>query len=123
MLDAESKLLEQYVNTHFEQSQSARLTRFNDIIELVSANFPQATMTLEYKMPTFRLGDNWLAVGNQKNYCSVYTCMAEHLAGFKKKYPRIKTGKGCINLKDKDIFELNDLVPVIKSALTHNKNT
>ena len=79
--------------------------------------YPKAVLSMKYKMPTFTQGDGWVAVANQKNYISLYTCSAEHLEGFKMKHPKIKTGKGCINFQDRDGIPLKDLKPVIKSAM------
>ncbi len=68
-------------------------------------------------MPTYEAGEGWVAAANQKNCISLYTCSAEHLESFKRKHPKIKTGKGCINFKDSDDIPINDLIPVIKSAM------
>lgn len=75
--------------------------------------------SMRYKMPTYELGEGWIALANQKDYISVYTCSAEHIVNFKKKHPKIKTGKGCINFKDGDDIPLNDLKGVIKSAMEY----
>ena len=56
--------------------------------------FPEADVDLSYRMPTYRFGDGWVALANQKRYVSLYTCGAHHLVEFKKAYPGIKTGKG-----------------------------
>ena len=42
----------------------------------------------------------------------------KHIEPFKKKYPDIKTGKGCINFTDKVEIPLTDIKPVIVSAIT-----
>jgi uncharacterized protein YdhG (YjbR/CyaY superfamily) len=97
-----------------------RIDRFNAIYSLIVKLFPNAELSMKYKMPTFTLGEHWIALANQKHYLSIYTCNAQHLAGFQQKYPKIKTGKGCINIKDNDQFELNDLTSVITCALSVN---
>ena len=74
---------------------------------------------MKYKMPTFELDGGWIAIANQKNYVSLYTCARQHIEPFLEKYPKIKAGAGCINFKDKDVFDLADLVPVIKSAMSN----
>lgn len=98
-----------------------RIERFKAITALINLHFPKADLSMKYKMPTFEYENNWVAVANQKNYLSLYTCAAEHLGSFQKKYPKIKTGKGCINIKDNDDFIIEDLLPVIVSALTTQK--
>lgn len=94
-----------------------RKERFSLVFNAIIKEFPKADISMTYKMPTFKLNDNWLALGNQKNYISLYTCCLEHILCFKNKYPNIKTGKGCINLKDKDTFDINDLIIVAKNSL------
>ncbi len=79
--------------------------------------YPSARPSMKYKMPTYELETSWIAIANQKNYISLYTCSAEHISSFKKKYPKIQTGKGCINFKDSDEIPYEYLKPVIKSAL------
>jgi len=48
---------------------------------------------MKYKMPTYQVGDGWVAIANQKNYISLYTCGYHHIVGFKNNNPGIKTGK------------------------------
>ena len=83
--------------------------------------FPDITIDMKYKMPTYHKGDGWVALANQKNYVSLYTCGYHHIESFKAKYPQIKTGKGCINFKDKDPIPVEDLKPVIEHAILHPK--
>lgn len=94
-----------------------RAVRFEAIRSLIKSLYPAATESMRYKMPTYEHHNGWIALGNQKSYISVYTCSFEHLQAFKEKYPTIKSGKGCLNIKDKDQFELADLQSVITSAL------
>lgn len=109
------------INEYIGQIPKQRVERFNAIIQLITHQFPSATASLKYKMPTFEFEGLWIAVGNQKNYISVYTCVADHLTEFKLLHPQIKTGKGCINIKDNDDFPIEDLLCVINSALSTTK--
>lgn len=94
-----------------------RLDRFEKIRALIKSLYPDIIESMRYKMPTYEHKQGWIAVGNQKAYLSVYTCGLQHLQSFKQRYPAIKSGKGCLNLKDKDQFEINDLTSVITSAM------
>ncbi len=75
---------------------------------------------MRYKMPTYQLGEGSISIASQKHYISLYTCSAEHIAQFKNKHPKIKTGKGCINFKDSDEIPFDDLKPVVKSAMEYH---
>jgi len=98
-----------------------RKDRFLAIVDLVKSLYPDIKESMCYKMPTYKYQDGWIAIANQKNYISVNTCSPEHIAGFKRKFPGIKTGKGCINFRDSDKIPCNDLEPVIRSAIEYGK--
>jgi len=89
--------------------------------KLILRLYPDAVISMGYKMPTYRLGDGWLALANQKNYISLYTCGASHLVSYKQKHPQQKTGKGCINFRERDEIHHKDLETVIKSAIEFPK--
>jgi uncharacterized protein YdhG (YjbR/CyaY superfamily) len=76
---------------------------------------------MRYKMPTYQVGDGWVALANQKHYVSLYTCGHHHIAEFKRKYPKIRTGKGCINFRDGDHIPVEELKGVIMHAIGHPK--
>jgi len=88
------------------------------IIDMILELYPAADASMKYKMPTFKVGDGWVAVANQKNYVSLYTCSQNHIKAFSEKHPYIKTGKGCINFKQTDNLPLGDIQSVIKHALS-----
>lgn len=83
--------------------------------------FPEVDVDLSYRMPTYRFGEGWVALANQKRYVSLYTCGAHHLVEFKKAYPEIKTGKGCINFNPRDDFDDAIVREVIRHAIEHPK--
>jgi len=88
---------------------------------LITSLYPEAEIDMKYKMPTYHAGGGWVAVANQKNYVSLYTCGYHHIAPFKEKHPKIKTGKGCINFKVSDLVPLKDIELVVKHAIEHPK--
>ena len=89
--------------------------------QIVTGLFPDIQVDLHYKMPTYRLGDGWIAIANQKNYVSLYTCGYHHIEAFKLRHPGIKTGKGCINFRDRDDLPVADIEAVIRHAIEHPK--
>ena len=109
------------VEKYYRNVSSERRKRLKSIHDLITKNYPDIEINMKYKMPTFNLGKNWIAIANQKNYISVYTCSYDHMAEFKQKHPKIKTGKGCINFKDNDEIFLDDIKGVIQKALTMEK--
>lgn len=91
--------------------------------DLIVGMYPDATVDMSYKMPTYKAGDGWVALANQKHYVSLYTCAAQHIAEFKESYPDIKTGKGCINFRTADPVPLAAIRKVVKHAMQHSKPT
>ena len=55
--------------------------------------YPKANVDMTYKMPTYRVGDGWVALANQKQYISVYTCGYHQIESFKRKFPKDQNGK------------------------------
>jgi len=88
---------------------------------LILGLYPNAEVDLSCRMPTYKAKYGWVALANQKHHVSLYTCGAHHLASFKEKYPGVKTGKGCINLKDTDPFPVAALKQVVRHAIEHPK--
>lgn len=106
---------------YIDSVPSDRFDRFLSIHKAIIAIFPRIEIDMLYKMPTYRFKKGWVALANQKNYISLYTCSAKHIEKFKEKYPLIKTGKGCINFRDKDPIPIAEIKKVIKHAINQPK--
>ena len=94
-----------------------RRQRLEWLMALIDRLYPEADISMKYRMPTYSTTAGWIAVANQKHYLSVYTCKPEYLAEFRDRHPAIKGGKGCLNFRDKDELPLADLEKVIRVAL------
>ncbi|WP_338517306.1 iron chaperone [Alteromonas gracilis] len=105
------------LNSYLEALPKARRIKLQRLADLIISLYPSAEVSMKYKMPTFSIDAGWVAIANQKNYVSLYTCSAQHLEQFKQCYPTIKTGTGCINFKDKDDLPIDALKQVITSAM------
>lgn len=109
------------VKDYMASVPDSRRTRVNALHDLVMEMFPNARLDMKYRMPTYRSGEGWVAIANQKNYVSLYTCGYHHIEGFRKKNPGIKTGKGCINFRDRDELPIDDIRQVIDHAINRPK--
>jgi uncharacterized protein YdhG (YjbR/CyaY superfamily) len=109
------------VEHYFDAVPEDRKHLVDTLHSLIVGLYPQAAIDMSYRMPTYKAGDGWVALANQKRYVSLYTCGAHHIADFKKRYPSIKTGKGCINLKPADPVPEAALKKVIRHAIEHPK--
>ena len=69
-------------------------------------------------MPTYEAEKGRPAVGNQKNYWSVYTCSLEKISAYLASNPQVKHGVGCINFRKKDDVDLKAMKKVILQAMS-----
>ena len=120
--DLASKVMNIDVEQYFAQVPPGRRERINDLHSLILALYPGAAVDFRFKMPTYSVGEGWVALANQKRYISLYTCGYHHIRRFKEKHPKVKTGKGCINLADKDDLPLEDLRKVVQHAIENPKD-
>ena len=111
------------IEGYFASVPENRKSKIEALHKLITELFPQASVEMKYKMPTYRVDEGWVAIANQKNYISLYTCGYHHIERFKEKYPKIKTGKGCINFRDRDTLPLKDISDVVKHAINHPKGS
>ncbi len=111
------------VKKYMDAVTVSRKAKIDSLHTLITNAFPKAIVDMRYKMPTYHHGDGWVAISNQKNYVSLYTCGYHHIEKFKVKYPKVKTGKGCINFKDNDPMPLKDIKAVVMHAINHPKDT
>ena len=107
---------------HIKSIPPQRHDRFMSIHKLIVQLYPGAAVDMSHKIPTCRIGDTWVALANQKQYISLYTCSASHLESHKQKYPQQKTGKGCFNFNDSDEIHYDDPELVIRHAIKCAKN-
>jgi len=98
-----------------------RRKRIDTIRKAFLKSETEVAESLRYKMPTFEKGSNWAAVGNKKNYISVYFCSEEIIENIRKKHPTLSTGKGCIRIKDSQDIPMSDLVVSFKKAMKYKK--
>ena len=107
-------VVKKYIAEMPEQRREKAITLHKLVLEL----YPAVQLSMQYKMPTYHLNDNFFAWGNKKSYFSIYTCSRERIADFKAKHPEIPGGVGCINFRDRDKFPIASLKKVIRNALS-----
>ncbi|MDH5222052.1 MAG: DUF1801 domain-containing protein [Betaproteobacteria bacterium] len=95
----------------------ARRERALTLHGLILSLFPQAAISMQYRMPTYRLGENFVAWASQKRHLALYTCSDQRIAGFRARHPEVRAGKGCLRFRDGQRLPLADLAQVVKNAL------
>ncbi len=94
-----------------------RKERFTELLYRIRAWLPETKLNMKYKMPTFEIGENWVSIANRKDYVSVYTCSLELIEPYLEKHPKTKHGKGCLNFRDKDEIDYENLRKVVEKAI------
>ena len=107
----------QAIGRYIARVPAARRERALALHGLILSLFPQAAVSLDQRMPTYRLGTNTIAWGNTKQHLALYTCSAERIAGFRARHPEVRGGLGCLRFRDSQRLPLADLAQVVKNAL------
>ena len=90
---------------------------FDSLKLLIERLYPEAALTLWYRVPTFKTKLGWVALSYWKDGVSLHTNGRHNIAQFKAAYPRVKTGTGTINLKLTDDVPEESLEWVIRRAM------
>ncbi len=106
------------VDQYFSEMPEDRRIKAQTVHSLILDLYPHAQISLKYKMPTYESEKGWFAIGNQKNYWSIYTCSTEKIEDYLVKHPEAKHGKGCINFRKKDDVDLQAMKLVIQKAMS-----
>jgi hypothetical protein len=71
------------VSGYIQSIPDYRLDHFWPIHNLILNLYPDAASDMGHEIPTYRTGDGWVALANQKNYISLYTSGASHPESYK----------------------------------------
>jgi len=107
------------VRAYIDRVSDDRRALLGRLRALLLAAFPEAQEVLWWSMPTYRLGNGWVALGYRKDGVSLYTCSAEHIIAFKAAHPRFRTGKACVNFRLADDVPAESLVQVARHAFDY----
>jgi uncharacterized protein YdhG (YjbR/CyaY superfamily) len=96
-----------------------RRAMFDRIDVLVRGDFPDAELTLAYRMPTYRLGRRRLHVGVWAHGLSLYGWDKDHAAEVLARHPQLRTSTGTVRVRPADLDTLSeqDLRQLIAAAL------
>jgi uncharacterized protein YdhG (YjbR/CyaY superfamily) len=107
----------QAIGGYLKRVPEARRERALALHGLILSLFPQAAVSLEYRMPTYRLAANYIAWASTQRHLAIYTCSGERIAGFRARHPEVRGGLGCLRFRDSQRLPLADLAQVVKNAL------
>jgi uncharacterized protein YdhG (YjbR/CyaY superfamily) len=107
----------QAITRYVAQVPEARRERALALHGLILSLFPQAAVSMDHRMPTYRVGEQFVAWASQKRHLSLYACSDERIAGFRARHPEVDAGKGCLRFRDGERLPLGDLAQVVRNAL------
>jgi hypothetical protein len=81
---------------------------FDRLHRLILETHPEAAVVLSYQIPTYKVGRRRLFLGVWKHGVSIYGWDQGRDAGFVARHPRLKTGKGTIQLRPEDGAGIRD---------------
>jgi hypothetical protein len=81
---------------------------FDRLHRLVLETRPDATVVLSYQIPTYKVGRRRLFLGAWKRGVSIYGWDQGRDAGFLARHPKLKSGKGTIQLRPEDAAGIPD---------------
>lgn len=116
-----SMALPSIISDYTRDLPTVRRGKIERVADIVCALFPSVEVSMEYNMPTFRVGENWFCVGNQKHYCSVYTCSPELIAPYVEAHPNINHGKGCLRFRNTVDIDVEAMKRVVELTLGASK--
>ena len=111
----------QALGRYLARVPEARRERALALHGLILSMFAQASVSLESRMPTYRLGTNFIAWGSLQRHLAVYTCSGERIAGFRARHPEVRSGRGCLRFRDGQRLPLADLAQVVRNALAPSR--
>ncbi len=109
------------VQRYIDAVQDERRSLFDMLQALILRLYPDAEVVLSYQVPTYKVKRGWVALGYWRQGVSLYTNGPHNIAEFKAQHPAIKTGKGSINFKVKDVVPVAALERVIRHAVEQPK--
>jgi hypothetical protein len=78
---------------------------------------PGVTEGMDWNMPVFRRGEQWFAMANRAAYISIYLHDGALVAALVAGDPKLKSGKGCLNIPDRAAMPLAALEGAIRQRL------
>ena len=92
---------------------------FDRLQKLILGLYPEATVVISYKIPTYRVEKGRLHIGTWKHGVSLYGWKQDGAEAFIARHPGLRTSKGTIQLRPEDAAALSDaeLGELVHSAL------
>lgn len=105
--------ISRYIDSRTENQKERILSIRAWIIE----SFPEILESMDQKIPTYHLNENWIALGAQKNSISIHICKSVPLTEIRKKFPSLVDSKFRLTIRDADPIPWKEIRTSIRSVL------
>jgi Domain of unknown function (DU1801) len=111
--------MDQGVQDYVDQISAANRPLFDRVHGLIVAAYPQATVSLSYGMPTYRVGRRRRYLGAWAHGVSLYGWPQGRDGGFAERHPDLLSGKATIRIRPQDAATISDpeLAGLIRAPL------
>jgi uncharacterized protein YdhG (YjbR/CyaY superfamily) len=100
--------MDQAVRDYIDAIPAEHRPLFDRVHRLVLEARPEATLTISYQMPTYKVGRRRLIVGAWKHGVSIYGWKQAGDGGFTVRHPELVTSTGTIQLRPADAAGIAD---------------
>lgn len=110
--------MNQNIQDYIDSVQDERKELFMKFQAIILKYFPEVNTKISFSMPFYTTSTGWIFLRYWQKGVALYMGIIPTLLAFKKKFPKIKTGKGSIKFDLKDDVPWEDMEEVIREALT-----
>jgi hypothetical protein len=91
--------MDEAVHRYIDDIEPASRALFDRVHRLIMDAHPEATVSLTYRIPTYRAGKRRLYLGAWKHGVSLYGWQAGRDGGFAERHPDLLSGKATLRLQ------------------------
>ena len=101
-------MIDKAVRDYIDAIAPESLPLFDRLHRLILKTKPDASVVISYGIPTYKVGRERLFLGAWKHGVSLYGWGEGRDAGFVGRHPKLKTGKGTIQIRPADAADISD---------------
>lgn len=108
--------IDEYINLFPEDVQ----IKLHELREIIKKTAPNATETISYQMPTFKLNGNLVHFAAYKNHIGFYPTPSA-ISHFSSELTKYKTSKGAIQFPLNEVLPITLIEAIVKFRVSENQ--
>ncbi|WP_240631006.1 DUF1801 domain-containing protein [Leptospira kmetyi] len=105
------------ISRYIDSQAEIKKERILSIRAWIIESFPEILESMDQKIPTYHLNENWIAIGAQKNSISIHICKSVPLTEIRKKFPSLVDAKFRFTIRDENPIPWKEIRSSIRSIL------